>query len=226
MLQTDDKTRLTYDPARLALMFDQIVRNGGDPGGKAKAQRIDSLVVHESLRKLELKPDDALLDLGCGTGRILLGAAGAIRWGYGVDISRESLALARKRAAAAGAKTLHFAYGSIEHPSVEIDLKASGVNKALLLWALHHLPDDLKGSALLNLSRLIRKPGRLVIGDLMFFEDPEKHRLIWDRVGYDGGVTDYPTTADWLRRTLMRLGASIEITRLHPLVGVVAAIWE
>ena len=207
-------------------MFDQIAHHARETGGEPKAKGIDTLVKNESLRRLDLNKDDSLLDLGCGLGRILFEVALTVRWGYGVDISKVSLESARRRAANDGLKNLLFGYGAIEAPSVEINIHAAEINKVLLLWSLHHLPDQFKADALTNLSRILRKPGRVVIGDLMFFEPPEKHKLLWDRVGYDGGMTDHPSTSDFLKRALMRLGAVVEVVRLHPLAGVVVGTWE
>lgn len=222
----DNPPQLAYDRARLALLFDQIAHHARETGGEPKAKRIDTLVKNESLTRLDLNKDDSLLDLGCGMGRILFEVAPVVRWGYGVDISKVSLASARARATEEGHKNLLFGHGAIEAPSLEINIAAAEINKMLLLWSLHHLPDNLKGEALTGLVRKLRKPGRIVIGDLMFFEPPDKHKLLWDRVGYDGGLTDHPSTADFLKRLLMRLGGAVEVFRLHPLAGVIAASWE
>jgi SAM-dependent methyltransferase len=50
-----------------------------------------------------LMPPGRLLDLGCGTGRLLLAAAAAGHRPLGVDLSAEMLAVARDKARAAGA---------------------------------------------------------------------------------------------------------------------------
>ena len=55
-----------------------------------------------------------LLDLGCGTGRQVLAAAEAGFDAYGIDFSREAIALATRSAAAAQLQaTAHFRFGNI-----------------------------------------------------------------------------------------------------------------
>jgi SAM-dependent methyltransferase len=56
-------------------------------------------IVHRMLELAEIQPGDLVYDLGCGDGRILITAArkyGAR--GVGIDVDRERLALARRRA--------------------------------------------------------------------------------------------------------------------------------
>lgn len=216
---------LPYDRARLALLFDQLAKKTLASGGEGKARRIDAVVKQETFRRLALGRDDSLLDLGTGFGRVPIELAGKCRFIYGVDISRVSLAAAREEAVRRGLKNLLFAHGAIEEPSVEIDVAAAGVNRMLLLWSLHHLPDDLKAESLATLAALLRRPGRIVVGDIIFFDNPRRHRPIWDKVGYDGGVMDRPATAEFLADVMRRLGGEVEIARLHPLAGVVAGIF-
>lgn len=223
---TTNSPLLPYDRVRIGKLFDdlQTVRDAQSSPGKAS--RIDSLVAHEAVRKLALSPNDSLLDLGCGVGRVLLAQASSIRWGYGIDVSRISVELAQRKAEEACARNLLFGVGAIESPCEEINVAAAGVNKMLLLWSLHHLPDELKRTALSELVRILRRPGRIIIGDILFFEPPEKHELIWERVGYDGGITDRPSTPYFLKDILTRLGGDVEVIRLHPLAGVVVGLFS
>jgi SAM-dependent methyltransferase len=214
-----------YDREIIAAVFDR--RAGEAPAdGARKPRGIDSIVRREALRLLKLTSRDTFLDLGTGLGRVLHEVAPHIRLGYGIDISRVSLDVARRRAADNGLHNLLFGLGAIEEPSQEINLAAAGANKMLLLWSLHHLPDELKASALAGLVKILRRPGRIVIGDLIFFEPPLKHKPLWDRVHYDGGMTDRPSTAPFLADTLAQLGGKVKVSRLHPLAGVVLGEFE
>ncbi len=204
-------------------MFDEIARVNLSAGIPPKAHGIDRMVKREAVKRLQLQQDDSLLDLGTGFGRVLIESASLCRWLYGIDISRVGLESARRSVAEQGLKNVLLGYGAIEEPSIEINLAAAGVNKMLLLWSLHHLPDELKAEALAGLVKILRRPGRIVIGDIMFFEPPERHRLIWDRIGYDGGVVDRPSRVPYLKEMLENLGGKVEMARLHPLAGVVAA---
>lgn len=59
-------------------------------------------VVHRMLRIAEVGPDDMLIDLGSGDGRVVIGAALRGARGLGVDIDPELVAEARVNAARAG----------------------------------------------------------------------------------------------------------------------------
>ena len=65
----------------------------------------------------------------------------------------------------------------------------------------------------------------MVIADLMFFDDPNKYRRQFDEVGYDGGDTDFPSRVEHLTECLKQLEAKVQITQIHPLVGVLTADW-
>ena len=71
--------------------------------------------------------------------------------------------------------------------------------------------------------KLLHRPGRIVIGDIMFFESPEKHCDKFDEVCYDAGDTDFPSKVEFLIEYLKQLGAKTHIEQIHPLVGVMTA---
>jgi len=59
-----------------------------------------------------------------------------------------------------------------------------------------------------------------MIGDLMFFDEPDKHRDDFDKVRYDEGEYDFPPTVKYLTECL---GGEVQAHQIHPLVGVLAA---
>jgi SAM-dependent methyltransferase len=176
-----------------------------------------------AFERLDLRPSDVLLDVGTGEGRLAIRAARVCRQVIGIDISRKSLERARERAKHEGLTNVSFAYGAFEDPCAESDLTSYRINKVLAAYALHHLPHRLKETSLGTLVCLLRRPARVVIGDLMFFEDPTRHQDDWDNVGYDGGEYDFPAPVGLLVDTLKHLGARLQVERLHPLVGVITA---
>jgi SAM-dependent methyltransferase len=222
MLRSDREQ--SYDKDRVARLFDQpadarTVRRGLVGVEGTLPHRASEL----AFERLELAGDDVLLDVGTGRGRLAILAAPICRQVIGVDISRRSLADARVSAADRGLSNIVFAYGALENPCAEVDLASYRINKILAAYSLHHLPDTLKQSSLSRLAGLLRRPGRLAIADLMFFEDPARHEDDWDTVGYDGGEYDFPASVDLLTGTLTGLGAELQVERLHPLVGVITA---
>ena len=160
-----------YDRDNVARMFDE---KNYDRAARA-SDPIHDRVSQLSLEKLELSIADIFLDVGTGNGTNALLAAKSCAQVIGIDISQKSLETARQRAADKSLKNIIFAIGSFEEPSEEIDLNNHNITKILAGYSLHHLPDSMKPIALKNLADILGGQGRLVIGDIMFFEDPENH---------------------------------------------------
>ncbi|GAA0503765.1 methyltransferase type 11 [Saccharopolyspora subtropica] len=109
--------------------------------------------------KLALRPEERLLDVGCGTGRpatLLARATGCIV--TGITISRRQLETAVRRDVDGVAFTLADA---MDMPFADGEFDA-----ALALESLLHMPDQ-KG-ALAEVHRVLRPGGRLVVAD--FFQ--------------------------------------------------------
>lgn len=62
----------------------------------------------------------------------------------------------------------------------------------------------------------------IVIGDLMVFENPEDYRREFSVVGY-GPEVDFPSSVEELVNCFSNFGFTIEVHKLHPLVGVIIA---
>ncbi|MFP3898704.1 MAG: class I SAM-dependent methyltransferase [Dehalococcoidia bacterium] len=214
-----------YDRERVARVFDDIARAKSDTGGQATrlGKDIPQIAGQTAFGKLELTREDVLLDVGTGTGDKAIAAARICRRAIGIDVSNRSLERARVKVGREGLDNVTLAYGAFEDPCAELDLASRGITKILALYSLHHLPDQLKKESLTALARLLRRPGRMVIGDIMFFEDPEQHSEEFDLVGYDAGDTDFPCPVECLTAWLEEMGAAVHAEQIHPLVGVVMA---
>ena len=211
-----------YSQERIVQIFDDVA------GKKAKTPNeiIPQITGQIAFERLGLEANDVLLDIGTGTGDKAIRAAHICCQVIGIDISRKSLEIASKKALEEKLDNVFFAYGSFEEPSREIDLAQYRITKMLAVYSLHHLPDRLKKKTLGTLTQLLHRPGRIVIGDLMLFEDPGKYRHQFDEVGYDGGDTDFPSRVEYLRNCLSDLGAKVGVEKIHPLVGVIVADWS
>lgn len=62
----------------------------------------------------------------------------------------------------------------------------------------------------------------IVIGDLMFFENPDDYRKEFSVVDY-GPEVDLPSSVEELVNCFSNFGFTIEVHKLHPLVGVIVA---
>jgi ubiquinone/menaquinone biosynthesis C-methylase UbiE len=102
-----------------------------------------------------------LLDLGCGTGRLLLHAARRSYWCVGVDLSREMLAVATEKARLAGVE-INLLQASI----VELEALADGsFDCAACLFSTLGMVmgADNRAQVLAHVNRLLRPGGRLVL---------------------------------------------------------------
>jgi ubiquinone/menaquinone biosynthesis C-methylase UbiE len=111
-----------------------------------------------------LQPGEAVLDVGCGTGSLALvakesvGTTGRV---CGIDPGLRQIARARHKAARRGL-SLDFQVGVIEqlpYPDQSFDVVLSTL-------MMHHLPEELKRQGLLDIARVLRPGGRLLIVDI------------------------------------------------------------
>ena len=155
--------------------------------------------------------DDVVLDLGTGTGAIALALAGEAGRVVGRDVSEGMLAEAREKAAAGNIENVAFGTGRFREPSYDgpADVVVSN-------FAMHHLNDDEKREAVAVVADY--EPQAFVLGDLMFFGEPDP-----DERFYDPELDD-PATVGTLVETLTDAGFVVtEVDRVHDQVGVLVA---
>ena len=115
------------------------------------------------IQKADLRPGEKVLDVGCGTGRVvslasnLVGSEGRV---VGIDASPKMIELARERIAKEGT-TAEFRTAVME----ELPFAAGSFDAVLSSQALHHVPREAKIRALRKMLRVLRPGGRLLILD-------------------------------------------------------------
>jgi SAM-dependent methyltransferase len=122
----------------------------------------------EELRALGLGPTSTLVDLGTGTGGLVLAAAPHCRRAVAADISPGMLAHVRSQAARRGlgnVECVQAGFLSYMHVGEPADFVYSRN-------ALHHLPDFWKGVALARIAAILRPGGVLRLHDLVFGFEP------------------------------------------------------
>lgn len=175
----------------------------------------------ELLTELGAAPGMVLVDLGCGTGSLLVEAARLGMVAHGVDVSANMLDSTRGRADHAGVDVcLHRAgFLSYEHHGAPADVVTTRS-------ALHQLPDFWKQVALLRVRQSMRPRGVLYLSDAVWCFPPEEwERAIpgWiERMGQPDGSgftrNDFEThvreefsTFDWvLEGMLAKAGFAVE----------------
>jgi ubiquinone/menaquinone biosynthesis C-methylase UbiE/DNA-binding transcriptional ArsR family regulator len=120
---------------------------------------------------------DLLVDLGTGTGRMLEVLAPAYKRGVGVDSSREMLAVARSRLAAAGVAHAQVRLGDIG--ALDPDIGPADV--IVIHQVLHYFDDP--GRMLAQARRLLKPGGEILIvdfapHDLEFLRSEHAHRRL------------------------------------------------
>ena len=112
----------------------------------------------------ELREGETVLDLGSGGGIDVILSARRVGPGgtvYGLDMTDEMLALARRNAAEAGVRNVHFLKGVIE----AIPLPAESVDVVISNCVINLSTD--KAAVLTEMQRVLRPGGRLGIADVV-----------------------------------------------------------
>lgn len=172
-----------------------------------------------------LKPEmnDVVLDLGCGTGKQLIQLSQRVKLAIGIDISDGMIKQAEENAESESVQNTEFYIGTFEEPSLNVNLKAKYITKIISNYALHHLTTEFKKKAI---EKMIAIGGEslqsIIVGDLMFFQDPKDYTEEFALVGY-GPEMDFPSSVEELTDCFLNFNFTVEVHKLHPLVGVIVA---
>jgi len=115
------------------------------------------------LRLAHLEPGESVLDVGCGTGTLLIAAkrhVGPTGTAYGIDASPEMIARASKKAKKAGVE-VDFKNGVAEtlpFPDAQFDA-------VLTTIMLHHLPPKARQQCASEIRRILKPGGRVLAVD-------------------------------------------------------------
>lgn len=126
------------------------------------------------VRLARLAPGESALDVGCGTGTLVIAATrvvGPKGKVYGIDASPEMIAKAEGKARRAGAEVAfqNALAQELPFPDGQFDAVLSTV-------MLHHLPRKVREQAAAEMRRVLKPGGRVLVVD--FGGNKEKHSLL------------------------------------------------
>ena len=110
----------------------------------------------------ELKPGEAVLDVGCGTGSLTLAAKRQVGAGqvFGIDASPEMLGRAERKARKAGLDA-----GFRQAPAQALPFADASFDVVLSSLMLHHLPRDSRRQCATEMRRVLGPGGRVLAVD-------------------------------------------------------------
>jgi SAM-dependent methyltransferase len=144
--------------------FGETLYNADQRGELPDAAVMASLGCGNPTAVADLHEGEVVLDLGSGGGiDVILSAkrVGPTGTAYGVDMTDEMLALARKNASDAGVTNVHFLKGVIE----QIPLPAESVDVVISNCVINLSVD--KPAALTEIARVLKPGGRIGISDIV-----------------------------------------------------------
>lgn len=143
------------------------------------------------LQAAEIQPHERVLDVGCGTGFLLLGAAERAAQVVGLDATPAMLAEARQRVEAAGWTNVTLREGNAE----SLPFADERFDVVLNRLTLHHLANPQR--VLSEIHRVLRPGGRLALCDIVASEEPARadlHNRL-ERLRDPSHVQHYPVAA-------------------------------
>ena len=166
------------------MTFGELLYDAEQRGELPDAAVLASLGCGNPTAVADLHEGEVVLDLGSGGGiDVILSArrVGATGIAYGLDMTDEMLALARKNAVDADVTNVHFLKGVIE----EIPLPADSVDVAISNCVINLSVD--KPAVLTEIARVLKPGGRIGISDIVA-EDDLTHEERAERGSYVGCI--------------------------------------
>ncbi len=149
-------------------LFGHVLYEAEQRGELPEAAVLASLGCGNPVAVAELREGETVLDLGSGGGiDVILSAkrVGPTGFAYGLDMTDEMLALARRNAAEAGMRNAHFLKGVIE----QIPLPADSVDVVISNCVVNLSVD--KAAVLTEIARVLKPGGRVGISDVVAEDD-------------------------------------------------------
>jgi SAM-dependent methyltransferase len=152
------------DQEAAEVRFGELLYDAGQRSELPDAAVLASLGCGNPVAVAELREGETVLDLGSGGGiDVILSArrVGPTGTAFGLDMTDEMLALARRNAAEAGVPNVHFLKGVIE----QIPLPAASVDVVISNCVINLSVD--KAAVLTEIARVLKPGGRVGVSDVV-----------------------------------------------------------
>ncbi len=211
-------------------LFDELKQRGTDYTNEAEVRLYDERMkrirdidgeVRDIIKTLDLKKDQMVLEIGCGTGNLAIGLSSHCEKVIAADVSAAMLEYAGRKAETGHHSNISFVHAGFltyEHEGKPVDAVVTQI-------ALHHLPDFWKLIALKRINLMMKDGGLLYLRDVVFSLKVEKYREgveYWiNRLKEEAGedmareaaahVREEYSTFDWIMEEMLyRAGFYIE----------------
>jgi len=153
--------------------YDEFVQIGTDYTDKEEIVNYDRKMqkirnIGEEIKTMRtfinLRPDDRILEIGCGTGEFSIELSKHCREVLALDISEGMLEYAREKAKSRNRNNISFVKGGFLTYDADNELFDAVVSQL----ALHHLPDFWKFTALKHIHSMLKTGGRFYLRDVVF----------------------------------------------------------
>ena len=153
--------------------YDEFIQTGTDYSDKEEIQRYDRKMQKirnindeiQTMRTLiDLRPEDRVLEIGCGTGEFSIELSRHCKEVLAIDISDGMLEFAREKAKSGHRKNIRFIKGGF----LTFESGDESFDTVVTQLALHHLPDFWKFIALKRINSMLKVSGRFYLRDVVY----------------------------------------------------------
>ena len=154
-----------------------------------------------------LNSDGWVLDLGVGTGNLAQKYLDADYHVYGIDQSREMLNVAKNKFPSLKVRLGEF---------MKIPFADNSFDAIVSTYSFHHLNQYEKSIAIVEMLRVLKDSGVIVMGDLMFENEQSKQKLFANLTGKQIEFIndEYYSDIEWLANEFKRHNKSLEYIRI------------
>lgn len=165
----------------------------------------------------QIKSNSKILDVGFGTGVLTKKIYDLDCDVYGIDFSEEMVLISKEKMPNATFYQLDF------NDSMPEVLKSQRFDYIISTYALHHLDNDKKIEFISELSEMLNKDGKIIIGDVGF-NNQQEHDLCKDTVGEGWDSDEIYMIADDLLLKLQTKGFKVEYNQISSCAGILTIV--